>query len=82
MSEDSFAFRLKELLEHKKLTLQAVAGALCVSRTAVHKWTRGGKSTTTTCANCPGCWTSTGSGCAMAHRPSKTCNTARRKRCP
>lgn len=43
MSEDSFAFRLKELLEHKKLTLQAVAGALGVSRTAVHKWTRGGE---------------------------------------
>lgn len=43
MSEDSFAFRLKELLEHKKLTLQAVAVVLGVSRTAVHKWTRGGE---------------------------------------
>lgn len=43
MSEDSFAFRLKELLEHKKLTLQAVAENLGVSRTAVHKWTRGGE---------------------------------------
>lgn len=43
MSEDSFAFRLKELLEHKKLTLQAVGEHLGVSRTAVHKWTRGGE---------------------------------------
>ncbi len=43
MSEDSFAFRLKELLEHRKLTLQAVAVTLGVSRTAVHKWTRGGE---------------------------------------
>lgn len=43
MSEDSFAFRLKELLEHRKLTLQAVAIRLGVSRTAVHKWTRGGE---------------------------------------
>lgn len=43
MTEDSFAFRLKELLEHKKLTLQAVATALDVSRPAVHKWTRGGE---------------------------------------
>lgn len=43
MSEDSFAFRLKELLEHKKLTLQAVGDGLGVSRTAVHKWTRGGE---------------------------------------
>lgn len=43
MSEDNFAFRLKELLEHKKLTLQAVAEVLGVSRTAVHKWTRGGE---------------------------------------
>jgi len=40
---DSFAFRLKEQLEYKKLTLQAVANALSVSRTAVHKWTRGGE---------------------------------------
>jgi len=40
---DSFAFRLKEQLEYKKLTLQAVANALGVSRTAVHKWTRGGE---------------------------------------
>ncbi|MGV2863418.1 PAS domain-containing protein [Achromobacter sp. AGC39] len=43
MKEDSFAFRLKELLEHKQLTLQAVAGALNVSRPAVHKWTKGGE---------------------------------------
>ncbi|AXK40118.1 helix-turn-helix domain-containing protein [Crenobacter cavernae] len=43
MNENSFAFRLKELLEHKKLTLQAVATALGVSRPAVHKWTRGGE---------------------------------------
>lgn len=43
MTENSFAFRLKELLEHKKLTLQAVATALDVSRPAVHKWTRGGE---------------------------------------
>ncbi|MDN0084080.1 PAS domain S-box protein [Crenobacter sp. SG2305] len=43
MTENSFAFRLKELLEHKKLTLQAVATALGVSRPAVHKWTRGGE---------------------------------------
>ncbi|GAB7547999.1 hypothetical protein CS8_076920 [Cupriavidus sp. 8B] len=43
MKEDSFAFRLKELLEHKKLTLQAVATALGLSRPAIHKWTRGGE---------------------------------------
>ncbi len=43
MTEDSFAFRLKELLEHKQLTLQAVATALNVSRPAVHKWTKGGE---------------------------------------
>ncbi|MGT2455780.1 helix-turn-helix domain-containing protein, partial [Cupriavidus basilensis] len=43
MTENSFAFRLKELLEHKKLTLQAVATALGLSRPAVHKWTRGGE---------------------------------------
>ncbi|MFC4523726.1 helix-turn-helix domain-containing protein [Cupriavidus pinatubonensis] len=43
MTEDSFAFRLKELLEHKKLTLQTVANALDVSRPAVHKWTKGGE---------------------------------------
>lgn len=43
MSEDSFAQRLKELLEHRQLTLQAVAQALGVSRPAVHKWTRGGE---------------------------------------
>jgi len=43
MTENSFAFRLKELLEHKKLTLQAVATVLDVSRPAVHKWTRGGE---------------------------------------
>jgi PAS domain S-box-containing protein len=42
MEPDSFAFRLKELLELKKLSLQAVANALGISRTAVHKWTRGG----------------------------------------
>jgi len=40
---DSFAFRLKEQLEYKKLSLQAIASALSVSRTAVHKWTRGGE---------------------------------------
>lgn len=43
MTENSFAFRLKELLEHKKLTLQTVANALDVSRPAVHKWTKGGE---------------------------------------
>ncbi|MCM2319865.1 MAG: PAS domain S-box protein [Pseudomonas sp.] len=43
MMENSFAFRLKELLEHHKLTLQAVGTALGISRTAVHKWTRGGE---------------------------------------
>lgn len=43
MIEDSFAFRLKELLEHKQLSLQTVASALDVSRPAVHKWTKGGE---------------------------------------
>jgi len=43
MMENSFAFRLKELLEHNKLTLQAVGTALGISRTAVHKWTKGGE---------------------------------------
>jgi PAS domain-containing protein len=43
MDANSFAFRLKELLEHRQLTLQAVANVLGVSRTAVHKWTHGGK---------------------------------------
>jgi len=43
MTENSFAFRLKELLEHHKLTLQSVGTALGISRTAVHKWTRGGE---------------------------------------
>ncbi|MEM5313839.1 PAS domain-containing protein [Paraburkholderia sp. JHI869] len=43
MSEDTFAFRLKVLLEHKKLSLQQVADAVGISRTAVHKWTRGGE---------------------------------------
>lgn len=43
MQENSFAFRLKELLEHNKLTLQAVATVLGISRTAVHKWTKGGE---------------------------------------
>lgn len=43
MTENSFAFRLKELLEHKNLTLQAVATVLGVSRPAVHKWTKGGE---------------------------------------
>lgn len=43
MTENSFAFRLKELLEYKKLTLQAVATALGVSRPAVHKWVKGGE---------------------------------------
>lgn len=43
MDANSFAFRLKELLEHNRLSLQAVASALGISRTAVHKWTRGGE---------------------------------------
>lgn len=43
MTENSFAFRLKELLELKGLTLQAVADVLGVSRPAVHKWTKGGE---------------------------------------
>jgi len=43
MTENSFAFRLKELLEHKNLTLQSVATVLGVSRPAVHKWTKGGE---------------------------------------
>lgn len=42
MDADSFAFRLKELLEQRQLSLQAVASRLGVSRTAVHKWTHGG----------------------------------------
>ncbi|UUY10324.1 PAS domain-containing protein [Pseudomonas sp. J452] len=43
MDANSFAFRLKELLEHNRLSLQAVASVLGISRTAVHKWTRGGE---------------------------------------
>ncbi|MFP6562752.1 PAS domain-containing protein [Paraburkholderia sp. B3] len=43
MSEETFAFRLKVLLEHKKLSLQQVADAVGISRPAVHKWTRGGE---------------------------------------
>lgn len=43
MTENSFSLHLKELLEHRKLSLQSVANALDVSRTAVHKWTRGGE---------------------------------------
>ena len=43
MSEDTFAFRLKVLLEHKKLSLQQVADVVGISRPAVHKWTRGGE---------------------------------------
>ena len=43
MTVNSFAFRLKDLLEYKKLTLQAVATALGVSRPAVHKWVKGGE---------------------------------------
>ncbi|MDN6860458.1 PAS domain-containing protein [Pseudomonas sp. CAN2814] len=43
MLENSFAFRLKELLELHKLTLQTVGTALGISRTAVHKWTKGGE---------------------------------------
>ncbi|CAG9264249.1 PAS domain S-box-containing protein [Paraburkholderia unamae] len=43
MSEDTFAFRLRVLLEHRKLTLQQVADAVGLSRPAVHKWTRGGE---------------------------------------
>ncbi|WP_160109373.1 helix-turn-helix domain-containing protein [Pseudomonas izuensis] len=43
MTENSFAFRLKELLELNKLTLQVVGTALGISRTSVHKWTRGGE---------------------------------------
>jgi PAS domain-containing protein len=43
MSEDTFAFRLKVLLEHKKLSLQQIADAVGISRPAVHKWTRGGE---------------------------------------
>lgn len=43
MSEDSFAFRLKVLLEHKKISLQQVADVVGISRPAVHKWTRGGE---------------------------------------
>ncbi|MGB4075133.1 PAS domain-containing protein [Pseudomonas sp.] len=43
MDANSFAFRLKELLEYNRLSLQAVASVLGISRTAVHKWTRGGE---------------------------------------
>ncbi|MGL5525592.1 MAG: PAS domain S-box protein [Aeromonas veronii] len=43
MQEHSFAFRLKEQLELNHLTLQTVASALGISRTAVHKWTKGGE---------------------------------------
>ncbi|WP_322061095.1 PAS domain-containing protein [Paraburkholderia sp. J63] len=43
MSVDTFAFRLKVLFEHKKLSLQTVADAVGISRPAVHKWTRGGE---------------------------------------
>lgn len=43
MSEDTFAFRLKVLLEHKQLSLQQVADVVGISRPAVHKWTRGGE---------------------------------------
>lgn len=40
---DSFAVRLQEILEHQSLSLQQVASAVGLSRTAVHKWTRGGE---------------------------------------
>ena len=43
MDANSFAFRLKELLEHNGMSLQSVASVLGISRTAVHKWTRGGE---------------------------------------
>jgi PAS domain S-box-containing protein len=43
MSEDTFAFRLKVLLEHRKLSLAQIADAVGISRPAVHKWTRGGE---------------------------------------
>jgi len=41
--EDTFATRLKGVLESKKVMLKQVAEALSVSPSAVHKWTRGGE---------------------------------------
>lgn len=41
--EDTFAARLKGVLESKKIMLKQVAEALSVSPSAVHKWTRGGE---------------------------------------
>lgn len=43
MQQNSFAFRLNEQLELYKLSQQAVGTALGISRTAVHKWTKGGE---------------------------------------
>lgn len=43
MTEDTFATRLKGVLESKRIMLKQVAEALAVSPSAVHKWTRGGE---------------------------------------
>ncbi len=43
MTEDTFATRLKGVLEGKRIMLKQVAEALSVSPSAVHKWTRGGE---------------------------------------
>lgn len=43
MSEDTFATRLKGVLDSKRIMLKQVAEALSVSPSAVHKWTRGGE---------------------------------------
>ncbi|WP_158288783.1 helix-turn-helix domain-containing protein [Pseudomonas sp. CC120222-01a] len=43
LRQDSFGFRLTETFEHRKLTVKSVSAALGLSRTAVHKWTKGGE---------------------------------------
>ncbi|MDN0083737.1 PAS domain-containing protein [Crenobacter sp. SG2305] len=43
MTEDTFATRLKGVLDAKRIMLKQVAEALSVSPSAVHKWTRGGE---------------------------------------
>ena len=43
MKDNSFATRLKALLEQKRLTLAEVARAIGTSPPSVHRWTRGGE---------------------------------------
>ncbi|WP_181880978.1 helix-turn-helix domain-containing protein [Crenobacter cavernae] len=43
MTEETFATRLKGVLDSKRIMLKQVAEALSVSPSAVHKWTRGGE---------------------------------------